>query len=276
MKVAVTGPHGRLASWLIAHHGCIPLECDITDYDAVEAEIARIRPHSIINCAAYTKVDQAEKEREEALIVNTRGVGNVRIAFPGYMVHISTSYVFNGKLTGPYSEEAGPSPLNHYGWTKWGGEAAMFAGEGNKGLIVRTVSLYGPRSDDFAGQILRSLRENRACTLPIELISNPTYIPHLSKALMYCVRKQITGILNIAGTDILSRYEWALRIAKIFRLNKSLIQPELKHVAAAVRQRNASLDLSRAKSLKVPLYSLKRGLRELKRWGVQNNTSRRS
>jgi dTDP-4-dehydrorhamnose reductase len=274
MKIAVTGPNGRLASWLIAHHGCIPLDCDITKYDEVRVEIQRTEPDVIINCAAYTQVDIAEIEQEEALLANVRGAGNIRMAFGGRLVHISTSYVFDGDSHIPYAETDTPRPLGHYAWTKWGGEAAVLSGGAENCLIVRTVSLYGPGpKSDFVNGMLVLLSDGSPITLPDKLISNPTYVPHLAEALMWCVENKLWGTINLAGTDIVSRFEWARKIDNIFKTKKRiLIRPTAVIKGSAKRPKNASLDLSMAKSMGIPLYSLKKGLKELKKWHVQNNT----
>lgn len=275
MRVGVTGPNGRLASYLIAHHGCVPLECNIEKFDETRIEIQRVEPDVIINCAAYTRVDGAEKEMQESLLANVRGAGNVRMAFDNRLVHLSTSYIFSGRGSGPYTESDEASPINQYGWTKWGGEAAVLSGGSDNCLIVRTVSLYGSGpKPDFVSTLLDGFRDNRAAILPNKLISNPTYVPHLAKALMWCIEQDIVGTLNIAGKDIVSRYKWAQQVAKTFKFKQSLVGPKTFSLGAALRPRNASLDLSKAKSMGVPLYSLKKGLKELKKWEGQSSISR--
>lgn len=275
MRIAVTGPRGRLASHLIAHHGCVPLDCNITDFDATRIEIQQVDPDIIINAAAYTDVDKAEEEREEALLVNLRGTGNVRMAFTGYMVHISTTYVFDGQSDRPYKEDDDPSPVNHYGWTKWGSEAAFLPDLERNGLIVRTVSLYGcGGKPDFVSATLMQLRANKAVILPNKLISNPTYIPHLAEGLMAAIDKRITGYLNIGGTTVANRYNWAREIAKVFRLKKQLIGPKTFASGAAARPPNQTMDLSKAEGLGIPLYSLRDGLKDLKKCQGRKNTFR--
>lgn len=275
MRIAVTGPRGRLASWLIAHHGCIPLECDITNFDETRIEIQRVDPDVVINAAAYTDVDGAETNKEKAILVNLRGAGNVRMAFNGYVVQISTTYVFDGQSSRPYPEDSFQNPLNHYGFTKFGGEAAMVPELDEKGLIVRVISLYGcDERPDFVQSVLQQLRANKGVILPNKLISNPTYIPHLCEGLMAAIDKRITGVLNIGGITIVSRYEWAKEIAKIFRLNKRLVGPKTFASGAAARPPNHSMDLSKAESLGIPLYTLRAGLKDLRKCLGKSSTSR--
>jgi dTDP-4-dehydrorhamnose reductase len=274
MRIAVTGPRGRLASWLIAHHGCLPLECDITDYDATRIEIQRVEPDIIINAAAYTNVDGAEAERDEAILINLRGAGNVRMAFGGYLVHLSTTYVFDGQSSLPYKEDAFQNPLNHYGFTKFGGEAAVLPELEENGLIVRLISLYGcSEKQDFVQSVLWHLRAGKSLSLPDTLVSNPTYIPHLCEGLMAAIDKRITGVLNIGGVTIVSRYDWAKEIAKVFRLNKRLVVKKTFATEVAVRPPNHSMDLSKAESLGIPLYTLRSGLKDLRKCLGKRSTS---
>ena len=168
MRIAVTGPRGRLASHLIAHCGCVPIESDVQLFSDLSIELQQIEPDVVINCAAYTDVDKAEDEKEEALLTNVRGPGNVSLAFRGYAVHISTSYVFDGRSSKSYAEGIEPSPINTYGWTKWGGEVGFLSGRDDR-LIIRTVSLYGPGGNDFVGGIQSALAKSEPIILPNNL-----------------------------------------------------------------------------------------------------------
>jgi len=267
MKIAVTGPRGRLASWLIAHHGCAPLDCDITDFERTRLEIHRVDPDVIIHAAAYTDVDKAEDEQELALAVNLRGTGNVRTAFRGYMIYLSTAYIFDGRSQWPYGEDETPSPIQHYGWTKWAGEAAMLAGDGPR-LIIRTMTLYGPGPyPDFVKGIAMRLHKESHLYLPADLYSNPTYIPHLAIGIGKAIKDQRTGVLNLTGKDVVSRYEFAEAIARTFNFNRALLhQGEYPVVPSKVlRPKMAGLDLSRAIRNKIPIFSMKAGLKEMKK-----------
>lgn len=272
MRIAVTGPQGRLASWLISHYKCVPLHCDITDYDATRIEVQRIGPDAIIHAAAYTDVDKAEEEKEEALLANVRGTGNIRMSFSGYMIYLSTSYVFNGSQPSPYLEGDEPSPIGQYGWSKYGGEAMMEAEGLDHGLIVRTVSLYGhgPRPD-FVSTVLKQLEGGGTLDLPTNLVSNPTYIPHLAMALIECTKQKVTGILNLAGKTVVSRYDWGLAIAKMSKFKSSKIKANEYLEELTQRPGNASFDLTRAQNLGLSLFSLNSGLRELRKWRTQLN-----
>ena len=120
-RIGVTGANGNLGTELV-RIGCVPLECDITDPDQIQDAIDRVEPDVIINAAAKTNVDACEtKEGEnEAIAVNFKGIGLLREIYDGQIIHISTSYVFNGKR-GPYKERGKFDPLQVYGFTKMAG-----------------------------------------------------------------------------------------------------------------------------------------------------------
>lgn len=269
--VAVTGHEGRLGSHLV-DMGAEPMHCDIADSSSVEAELERVRPLTIINCAAYTAVDNCEKPEnvERAIRSNTTGPGVLRAAFFGYLIHMSTGYVFDGE-DGPYSEDAKPSPVNMYGMTKLGGEAALAVKDNYPTLIVRVLDLFGPgESPDFVKSILRVLQSGRSKELPENLMGTPTYIPHLAEALVACIERGDVGTLHLGGTATVSRFEWGRMIAEAFNLDTKLIQPTTEIKGLAERPLNAALDVSKARNLNIPLYSPVKGLDEL-RWELESD-----
>ena len=272
MKIAVTGPKGRLASWLIEHHGCEPFDVDITNLVQVRMEVDRLRPDVIIHTAAYTNVDEAEKEKELAIVTNMRGTGNIRLAFDGYAIYISTSYVFDGQKHGAYTEKDSPNPLGQYAWTKWGGEASFIPlTKQSLSLIVRTVSLYGPGpKEDFVSNLVRRLEAKEEIALPADLYSTPTYIPHLAEGIMECVEGRMFGILNIVGRNSVNRYSWGQAVADVFELDKELLYYG-SYRGTVMRPKNASLNTMKARMRGVPIFSLNEGLVGLKKWRTQSN-----
>jgi dTDP-4-dehydrorhamnose reductase len=275
-KVAVTGPAGRLGRALV-ERGCEALHCDILKVDDLRAEIDRVQPEVIINCAAYTDVDGAEesKNRERAIAVNTRGPGVLRQQFDGLILHLSTGYIFSGK-SGPYAENAIPEPVNFYGMTKLGGEMASRVRDGT--MIVRTLDLFGPTLEgrpDFVRQVRDLLEFGESFTLPSGLYGSPTYIPHLAEAILILVDRRIgldpwTTIWHIAGDMVLSRFRWGQLIAKEFGLNEGLIQPSDEVKGPAPRPMRGGLMVDKAKAAFVPIHSPLEGLRLLADLEVAN------
>jgi len=264
-SVFVTGAKGRLGSCLI-RLGCSPLDCDIRFESAVSRAIREAKPGAIINCAAYTGVDDAEdpSNQEQVISVNMRGAGFLRSQFHGYMIQISTGYVFDG-VDGPYAEDAEPKPVNFYGMTKLGGEAAMAIHPSNS-LIVRTLDLFGPHAPtDFVKQVLGMLQSGKSMALPTNLYGTPSYIPHLAEAILDCVARGLTGTIHLGGTLSMSRHEWGRMIADVFGYSPDMIQKTTRIKGAAPRPRNASLDVSKALELGIPLRSPRDGLADLMR-----------
>ena len=147
-------------------------ELDITDRDSVSSCVAEVKPDVIINCAAYTDVDEAEEDYGRAFQVNALGAGNLAIAAESVgakVIHISTDYVFDGrgvisdgKIT-PYREYDLPNPINVYGKTKLLGENYVreFC---SRYFIVRTSWLYGESGNNFVKTIIKIAKEKGKLT----------------------------------------------------------------------------------------------------------------
>lgn len=265
MTIAVTGAKGRLGSWFL-RQGLVPLDCDITSRDEVREAIELVQPRAIINCAAWTDVDGAETEEgnDGAIKANTHGPGILRTEFDGFFIHISTGYVFDGK-SGPYDENEVPNPISRYGWSKLGGEAAAMMRQPS--LIIRTLDLYGPGAKtDFARQIRDVLELGAPYELPTNLYGSPTYIPHLAEGVLAAEKMGVTGILNIAGSAVLSRHEWDRQIAEAFGYDPELIKPTSKIKGVAPRPLRGGLKVEKAVSLGVPIYGPPEGLDDLAEW----------
>jgi len=164
---------------------------DLTDRSEVLRTIKRLRPEAVINCAAYTAVDQAEKEPELARAVNAlavsylaEGCAEVDCA----LIQISTDYVFGGQPLGrPWREDDQPSPQNVYALTKLEGEQAAAAW--TKHIIVRTCGLYARpedgRAKNFVRTILRLAREGRPLRVVNDQHCTPSFVPHVAEAVLF-------------------------------------------------------------------------------------------
>lgn len=263
MKIAVTGPKGRLGSALV-RTGAIPIYADITNIGQLEAEISTIDPDVIINCAAKSSVSWCEEHRKEAIAINYRGAVNVRQSFKKWIIQISTDWIFDGRF-GPYSEKAQPSPLNAYGWSKWGAEIMLRAYKELPYTVVRTTILYDALTDNFATKVIRKLSNKEPFIVVPEVYGNPTYILHLVEALHNLIERNLSNVhlINISGTSWVSRESFARQVAEFFvPENIDLIQVG-KPPEALERNRfpsKAGFELAMAKKLNIPLYSLTEGL----------------
>ena len=202
---------------------------DITHKEEVKKIINDFYPDVIINTAAYTNVDGCESNRELAWCVNVTGVANLTHyawACDAHMIHISSDYVFDGE-NGPYTENDMVHPVSYYGRTKLASENTL-RGSGVFGTIIRTNVLYGPAKygrPDFVKWVVNSLREGKTIRIVTDQINNPTYIDDLVSAILRIVDYTKEGLYHIGGKEFLSRFDFTLRIADFFGLDKNLILP---------------------------------------------------
>jgi len=263
--IAVTGYEGRLGSEFIKL-GCVPLECNLFFGKQIKEAIEAVNPDVIIHCGAVTDVDGCEDYFfQDAMKVNIRGTQFVRNFFDGQVIHMSTDYIFDGR-NGPYSEEDKPCPISHYGWTKNASEEVIREFNFPRDIIVRTTILYGGNKPDFVTKILDQLKEGKEVTVTTSLIGNPTYVPHLAEAIMKLIEFQKPPrIVNISGTDCISRYKFATMIAETFGYPEEQLVATGKHMnEMAKRPPKAGLKLHLARALGLPLYSAEEGLKAYK------------
>ncbi len=204
---------------------------DITRKNKVRELILDFFPDFVINASGYTNVDKAENERELAWKINVNGVENIALyswTIDAHLIHISSDYIFDGKK-GPYKEDDRPCPISYYGRTKLASENSIKT-SGVDFTIIRTNVLYGPANfgkPDFVRWVINSLRKGEQIKIVTDQFNNPTYIDDLVDAIHKIIQYKKEGIYNIAGSEILSRYDFTLRIAEFFGLNKKLIIPVL-------------------------------------------------
>jgi dTDP-4-dehydrorhamnose reductase len=202
---------------------------DITNKEEVKKIINDFYPDVIINTAAYTNVDGCESNKELAWGVNVTGVANLAHyawTCDAHMIHISSDYVFDGE-NGPYTENDRVHPISYYGRTKLASENTL-RGSGVFGTIIRTNVLYGPAKygrPDFVKWVVNSIREGKTIRIVTDQINNPTYIDDLVFAISKIVDYKKDGLYHIGGKEFLSRFDFTLKIADFFDLDKNLIVP---------------------------------------------------
>ena len=209
---------------ILAYH-----KLDVTDRLAVKDAITLFKPDVIVHCAGMVNVDLAEHERELAWKTNVKSVEYLIEAArktDARIVHISSDYVFDGLKT-PYSENAAPSPLNYYGRTKLASENALRS-SGVNHCILRGAFFYGVevhQKPSFAINVIKSLLKNEPFEAFDDLFAPPTLIDDIAFAVIRAVEYRKNGIYHIAGSEMISRYEFAKRIATAFRLSPAHIVP---------------------------------------------------
>lgn len=182
----VTGARGMLGRDLVAvleHRGeavtgLARSDLDITDAAAVADALARWRPAVVVNCAAWTAVDDAEASEDAALRVNGDAVAGLAAccaARGAALVQVSTDYVFGGLGREPYPEDGLPSPRTAYGRTKLAGERAVLEQAGLAGYVVRTAWLYGVHGPSFVATMIRKEREQAQVHVVDDQRGQPTW-----------------------------------------------------------------------------------------------------
>jgi dTDP-4-dehydrorhamnose reductase len=247
------------------------LTLDITERQRIVESAVRLHPSVVVHAAAETNVDLCETEHEHARSINVEGTANVAegCAMAGArMIFISTDYVFDG-VKGNYAETDQPNPISFYGLTKLEAERLVTPKLPNA-LIVRTSVLYGwhPSKLNFATWIIKGLREHQPLRVVRDHINSPTLADNLANAIHAAIERGSEGLLHVAGSERISRFDFARRIAKSFDLDENLLVPvEMRDLNwAARRPRDSSLDVGKAeKELGTELFGVDRGLEEMSR-----------
>ena len=227
-KILVTGANGQLGSelrklsekenqyeWVFTDYQ----ELDLCDLVHLEENIAAINPQIIINCAAHTAVDKAEKEVELSDVLNHQSVAVMAKwshANACKMLHVSTDYVFDGNSAVALTETAPTNPINVYGVTKLAGEKACLL-ENPDAIIIRTSWVYSSFGNNFVKTMSRLMQERDSLNVVNDQIGSPTYAADLAAAIMTILNHANwqAGIYNFSNEGEISWYEFALAIQEI-------------------------------------------------------------
>ncbi len=214
MRILLTGKDGQVGYEL--QRALAPLghilalgrrELDLADPNAIRAAIQRLAPELIVNAAAYTAVDHAEKEPELARTINTEApaiLAEEAKRIGAAVLHYSTDYVFDGAKAEPYTEEDATNPLGVYGATKLAGEQAI-AATGVPHLILRTSWVYATRGRNFLLTILRLAAEREQLRIVNDQTGAPTSAPARADATARIIAKwQFSSLRQLSGTYHLS------------------------------------------------------------------------
>lgn len=237
MNILVTGCNGQLGSeirLLEENYGQHTFfntdrdELDITNQAAVNDFVKNNAIDGIINCAAYTAVDKAETDKQLCTALNTEAPAYLAAAVEargGWMVHVSTDYVFDGTKHTPYTETDTPCPDSVYGSTKLAGELAI--GKFCKHvMIIRTAWLYSPFGGNFVKTMLRLGKEKPELGVIFDQIGTPTYARDLAVAIMTAIEKGIKpGVYHFSNEGVCSWYDFTKAIHRIAGITSCRVKP---------------------------------------------------
>ncbi len=226
-KVLVTGAKGQVGSEIVkavpAGFTVIGLgsnELDITNQQQVTAVIAQYKPDLIINAAAYTAVDKAESDSDNAYAVNQQAVAWLAQAAKQAdipLFHISTDYVFDGESTTPYKETDPVNPQSVYGMSKLAGEQVLAATH-NKHIILRTSWVFGAEGNNFVKTMLRLGKERDELSVVADQHGCPTSASSIAKVLWQLAEKYVSertlpwGVYHFSNSPACTWYEFACEI----------------------------------------------------------------
>jgi len=246
MRILVTGKNGQLGRSIKK----IVVEkkiTNLTNYDFIfvgreELNLEHIESiksyfdvndfNIIINCAAYTKVDEAEENQKQSNLINhtaVREIAKIAKSKNIKLIHISTDFVFNGFKEKPYTESDTTSPLNIYGETKLAGELAVMSIMNSNSLIIRTGWIYSEFGNNFVKKILNLAKKNDTLDVVSDQFGTPTYAYDLALSILYIVgnnkfleNNQPSEIFHYSNKGESSWFEFAKEIISISGINCQL------------------------------------------------------
>ena len=207
------------------------------------------KPDFVVNTVAYPNVDFCETNPQMANFLHvetTRNISKVCSNIGSKILYFSTDAVFDGKISRKYNETDVPNPINYYGTTKVNAEKILL--ENNLNTVLRTTVIYGwHEKSRFTNWILDSLNNSQQVTAFTDQYNTPTLVDDIAKITLNIFSKEKTGLYNAVGPSCLSRYDFALKLAKKFNLDENLIIPTsvINKKQIALRPSNGCLDNSK-------------------------------
>ena len=263
MNILITGCNGQLGNEMQLLEASHPqhayfntdvAELDITNQDAIEAFVNDNQIDGIVNCAAYTAVDKAEENEELCTKLNAEAPAYLAAAIGkrgGWMIQISTDYVFDGTQHTPYTEEADTCPNSVYGKTKLVGELNVqkFC---SQSMIIRTAWLYSTFGNNFVKTMIRLGKEKPELGVIFDQIGTPTYARDLAVAIFAAIEQGIVpGIYHFSNEGVISWYDFTKAIHRIAGITTCHVRPlhTSEYPTPAKRPHYSVLDKTKIKSV---------------------------
>jgi dTDP-4-dehydrorhamnose reductase len=274
MRALLIGASGQLGSELVGPLSTFTEltalrdgDLDITDLDRLREFVREARPNAIVNAAAYTDVDGAEREPIVAMRVNRDAVsclGELCRDLHAGLVHVSTDFVFDGEAQRPYVETDPTNPLNQYGLSKLEGERVLESVSA-PAIVFRTAWVYSLRRKSFVSSILAAARARESLRVVDDQIGNPTFARDLAIAIalvLHGVRgrpfeaiSHARGVYHLAGGGAVSRFELARAAIELdprreeHKVREVVPVPSTEYPLPARRPMRGALDCSKAQAV---------------------------
>lgn len=271
MNILITGCNGQLGNEMQLLEKTNPqhtyfntdvAELDITDAVAIEKFVIENQIDGIVNCAAYTAVDKAEDNQDLCRLLNTDAPGYLAAAVEkrgGWMIQVSTDYVFDGTNHTPYTEEEPTCPNSVYGSTKLEGERAAQQAC-SRTMIVRTAWLYSTFGNNFVKTMIRLGKEKPELGVIFDQIGTPTYARDLAVALFAAINQGVVpGIYHFSNEGVISWYDFTKAIHRIAGITTCHVRPlhTAEYPTPAYRPHYSVLDKTKIKqtyNLDIPYW----------------------
>ena len=271
MKILITGCNGQLGNEMQllekenpqhTYFNTDVAELDITDQKAIEKFVSENAIDGIVNCAAYTAVDKAEENQDLCMKLNATAPDYLAQAIEkrgGWMIQISTDYVFDGTNHKPYTEADSVCPNSTYGRTKLAGEQAVMAGC-KKSMIIRTAWLYSTFGNNFVKTMIRLGNEKPELGVIFDQIGTPTYARDLAVAIFAAINQGIVpGIYHFSNEGVISWYDFTKAIHRIAGITTCRVRPlhTEEYPTPANRPHYSVLDKTKIKqtySIEIPYW----------------------
>jgi dTDP-4-dehydrorhamnose reductase len=232
-SILITGGGGMLAhalNDLLLEHGAEPVvytraQLEITDDVALAHAFAEHKPSLLLNCAAHTKVDLCEAEKEKADAINGYAVGKMAalcVQYKTAMVHVSTDFVFDGGLRRPYRDDDPVNPVQAYGRSKLLGETELQKHDVRDWLIVRTAWVYGRHGVNFPRTMINAARAGKPLAVVADQVGSPTYTPDLAAGILALLDAGARGIWHVTGSGMTNWLEFAKAALEDFGLSNEI------------------------------------------------------
>lgn len=264
--------HNYIFSDVVSLEGYETFLIDITNISSLREFVSREKINVIVNCAAYTNVEKAEDDIDNARLLNKDAVRNIAIVAKendATLIHISTDFVYDGKKAAPYIETDEKNPVDVYAQTKYEGELEML-NSGCKYILFRTAWMFSKYGNNFMKTMIRLTSERDKLNVVYDQVGTPTYAPELAKLIVKVIEEDqlhLTGEYNFSNEGSVSWYDFAVAINRACGNHCDISPIRSEEYGSKVKRPSYSvLDKSKVKKtfgIKIPhwLDSLDEGIR---------------